>query len=294
MNTMLNKKIALVGAVVSLFAIATIGHNATIDYVSAESTLDTIGTTDTTTDTSNFEFDEDTLTITKYTGDNLIVTIPSEINGKKVRSIGNQAFSQNKYIQQVTIPNTVISIDRTEYTELLEYGAFSGCTSLKEVDFEEGSILSTIGERAFAECVNLTNITIPDSVTYIGANAFSDCHTLTDITLPNSLTYIGSKGFFNCSSMHSLTVPNSVTSLEEYAIGYLDIYTIDSSYVVYGEEGSVTETYAKDNNLYFNGKPPVDNTDTVLGDVTNDGKVTTADLLKIKKYLLGIITSLEA
>lgn len=291
MNTIPNKSIAIIGAVVSLFAIATIGHNATINYVSAESSVDTIGTTDTTTDTSNFEFDEDTLTITKYTGDDLVVTIPSEINGKKVRSIGCKAFNQNTFIQKVVIPNTVISIDRTEYTALLEYGAFSGCTSLKEVVFEEGSILNTVGERAFAECVNLTNITIPSDVTYVGINAFSNCKSLTSITLPQSLTYIGSKAFYNCSSMHSISIPNSVTSIEEEAIGYLDNYSTDSSYVIYGEEGSVAETYAKDNNLYFNDKPATSN--TVLGDVTNDGKVTTADLLKIKKYLLGIIDSLE-
>jgi hypothetical protein len=33
---------------------------------------------------------------------------------------------------------------------------------------------------AFSDCVNLTSVTIPDSVTSIGELAFSDCNELTD------------------------------------------------------------------------------------------------------------------
>ncbi len=42
-----------------------------------------------------------------------------------------------------------------------------------------GRIVSKIDAHAFSNCLNLTNVTIPDSVTYIGQNAFLNCTNLT-------------------------------------------------------------------------------------------------------------------
>ena len=47
----------------------------------------------------------------------------------------------------------------------------------------------------------ITNITIPDSVTFIGGYAFSDCTSWTSITIPNSVMSIGYGAFDNCSSL---------------------------------------------------------------------------------------------
>jgi hypothetical protein len=39
--------------------------------------------------------------------------------------------------------------------------------------------VTSIGESAFRYCIELTTITIPDSVTSIGRSAFSKCKNLT-------------------------------------------------------------------------------------------------------------------
>lgn len=46
-----------------------------------------------------------------------------------------------------------------------------------------GNIISTIDEQAFANCSQLTAVTIPDSVTSIGNNAFEHCDSLTSVTV---------------------------------------------------------------------------------------------------------------
>lgn len=75
----------------------------------------------------------------------------------------------------------------------------------------------SIGNLAFSECTELTNINIPSTVTSIGEWAFSDCYGLTSITIPNSVTSIGDYAFEDCSGLTSITIPNSVTSIGNYA-----------------------------------------------------------------------------
>ena len=59
---------------------------------------------------------------------------------------------------------------------------------------EEG--VETISNQAFYNCTNLTNVQIPNTVTYIGTGAFRLTKNLVNINLPNSVAYIGDQGFF--------------------------------------------------------------------------------------------------
>ena len=61
----------------------------------------------------------------------------------------------------------------------------------------------------------MMNINIPNGVTSIGNRAFYNCSNLSSIIIPNSVTSIGSEAFYNCSKLISITIPNSVMNLEE-------------------------------------------------------------------------------
>lgn len=53
-------------------------------------------------------------------------------------------------------------------------------------------------------CINLTNITIPNSVISIDKWAFESCVSLEKITIPNSVTWIGYQIFSGCSSLTNI------------------------------------------------------------------------------------------
>ena len=70
-----------------------------------------------------------------------------------------------------------------------------------------------IGEYAFAGCIGITSISIPNSVTSIGNMAFYNCSSLTSIHISNSITSIGNYAFAGCIGITSISIPNSVTSI---------------------------------------------------------------------------------
>ena len=71
-----------------------------------------------------------------------------------------------------------------------------------------GDGITTIGGRAFANCICLTSVTIPNSVTEIGGSAFFSCSSLTSVTIPNSVTTIGEDAFKYCIYNHRTTKTN--------------------------------------------------------------------------------------
>lgn len=115
------------------------------------------------------------------------ITIPSEIDGKPVACIGNEAFWNCTGLTSITIPDSVISLEAGGYYNYgySIYGAFYGCSSLTSVTL--GNSLTSIGSFAFDDCRSLKSITVPDSVKSIGNSAFSSCGDLKDVY------YTGSK-----------------------------------------------------------------------------------------------------
>lgn len=73
--------------------------------------------------------------------------------------------------------------------------------------------ISAIRDYAFAKCVSLSSIEIPNTVLTLGAAAFSDCAALASVKLSESITIIANATFQLCSSLQSIILPASISSL---------------------------------------------------------------------------------
>ena len=78
-------------------------------------------------------------------------------------------------------------------------------------------VVTSIGEWAFAECGDITNIIIPDSITNIERSAFERCDGLVSITIPDSITNINACAFSECVNLENIVIPDTVTSIDDDA-----------------------------------------------------------------------------
>jgi hypothetical protein len=148
------------------------------------------------------------ITITRYTGGDAAVTIPSTITGRPVTCIGDFAFSRLPWypigsgLLSVTIPNSVTSIGDS---------AFSECFMLTNAWI--GSGVTNIGDRAFYNCGSLRGVYFQGNApSSIGTNVFQGDPFVTVYCLPGTLGW-GTNVLiaFNAPIIYIDTAPPTIT-----------------------------------------------------------------------------------
>lgn len=91
--------------------------------------------------------------------------------------------------------------------------AFAECSELTEVDFAEGVNSINIGSNAFYNCKKLVSVTIPNTVSTLGAGAFGNCTALSEITLWADFTEISNDLFNGCSALEKVAIYGKITKI---------------------------------------------------------------------------------
>ena len=120
--------------------------------------------------------------------------------------IGDGAFQRNASLESVSIPAKV---------ETVGFEAFNSCSSLSTITVPEGSMLVSLGEKAFNDTaltsVDLSNATRLSS---IGESAFGSCESLTSVTLADNFGGDATGAFTGSTSLTSVTVGSSSVSID--------------------------------------------------------------------------------
>ncbi len=179
--------------------------------------------------------------------------------------------------------------------------------NIKTLIVEEG--ITSLGCMAFADCDNLTEVSLPDSLVNCGRNTFLHCGSLTEIDLPDSLeiinscfeyctklthieipetvTHIADRTFAMCSSLQTVVAKNtecyfpamdSVFTTDWDSENYRDVFTG----MIYCRPDSDTEAYCIEYELPY--------TTFERGDVNSDRSINSVDASMILAEYAGIAT----
>lgn len=139
------------------------------------------------------------------------------------------------YFGDIVIPDQVHFDGVTYNVTSISDKAFSSCDEMTSVVI--GNNVTSIGDAAFEWCRNLNSVTIPSSVISIGIYAFAECydmqHFISEIEDPISITANVFKNSFNLK----LIVPKGTKAKYQATEGWNSISMIYED----GDEGSVFE-----------------------------------------------------
>ena len=177
-----------------------------------------------------FTTNNGSITITGYSGSDGTIIIPDTTNGYPVTSIGYDVFSYNPDLTNVTIPDSIVTIDDL---------AFLGCFKMTKVTLGLG--VKSIGSYAFSDS-SLTDVQFPTNLATIGTNAFSDCYSLTSISIPNSVVNVADYAFDCCDHMTNVVIGIGVTNIGFAAFDAcyaLSAITVDTSNTAYSSDDGI-------------------------------------------------------
>lgn len=185
------------------------------------------------------------------------ITIPNS-----VKTMGSAVFFGCSSLQEVVLPEGV-SIPSTlslfkDCTALknitipknvTEIGIFmfQNCSSLTNVTFSPNNQISTVGTRAFQNCVLLSEIILPEKLHLIKTQAFANCTSLSEIILPENLEKIDSLAFENCTNLTDITIHDKITLIADNAFDNIP----KEQLTIHGIAGSYANTFATTNGYAF-------------------------------------------
>lgn len=151
-----------------------------------------------------------------YRGSESDLVIPEKYDDYDVIRISPFAFTRNKNLRSITIPDAVTSI----------------------------------GQEAFYICPNLERVKLPSALKIIGKNAFNYCKALESIEIPYGTIHIDRHAFYDCVALSHIYIPDTVGFFGPAVFGS-DAPIKKRKLIVSCEKDSFAERYAKEQGIRF-------------------------------------------
>ena len=151
--------------------------------------------------------DDGTAKITGVKSSPINLEIPSEVDGYTVTAIGDSAFFESS-AKKVVLPETVTSIGSCSFLEM---------SNLTEIIIPDS--VTYFGNRAFEGTAFYNNTSNwEDGVLYIGNHLIKASNeTPSEYVIKSGTKTIAASAFETCNSITSVVIPDSMTSISKYA-----------------------------------------------------------------------------
>ena len=106
-------------------------------------------------------------------------------------------------------------LNDNEVTVLHPYPRDSEITRLEIPAYVQGYRVTEIAAKAFNECENLSQVTLPPTLKRIQHQAFDGCRNLKIINLPEGVEIIGKGAFCCCNALDGLVLPTTLKAIPE-------------------------------------------------------------------------------
>jgi len=157
----------------------------------------------------------------------------------------NKPFTPSQYYGVKVIPPTVSNNNISYTVTTIGERAFSDCIDLTDIKLPIS--LTMLSDYCFANCSSLLSINIPNSVDSIGKGAFQGCDQLYEISLPQKIRSISSNLFQGCSYLQTVNLPPNINSIGIRAFN--KCWRLQSIIIPYGVSAIFQEAF-EDSGLY--------------------------------------------
>ena len=119
-----------------------------------------------------------------------------------------------------TFTDKVITYEKTGSMTVKVTACTNVTTSVKIPGEIDGYKVTAIAEKAFAECENLKEVILPDSITDMGEGVFYGCTALEKVRFSDGIEEVPENTFCYCTSLKDVELPESVKTISSYAFAY--------------------------------------------------------------------------
>ena len=207
------------------FLISVSGNDATIEQYTGNETSVTIPST-----IQDYVNDEPVTYIVKkiaprsFKGKDMnSISMPSSLT-----SIGNEAFSDCANLASVNLPSSLTAIGNEAFCNCTNLASVSMPSSLQSIGSRAfvntalknliiPSRMTEIGAEAFSN-LPLLEVNI-QGVSNIGEKAFAQCRQLSKVTITNEIKNIQPYAFYECANLMTVSLASTLESIGDYAFG---------------------------------------------------------------------------
>ncbi len=189
---------------------------------------------------------------------------------ERIDSMFGSMMADQRYIDGVKFKTT--NYNKVKYNLYPDYATVVNCVDVNGKITVAKSIrgreVYNLGEGAFSDKENITNVVLPKQIRHIGAGCFHGCGMIKNLKLPSGLKFIDDRAFAECNVLEKLILPEGVLHLGDEVFDgcteltevYLpatitemgsNVFANCDNLIVVCKKGSYAERYCEENGVQY-------------------------------------------